>query len=322
MKKPAEDVLNRYFKGKSTKAEAIVVIEWLGTTEGQKYYSTFLENRIQTLELYQTPNLGAEQQTMLRQINQKIDNDRPRQITAKRKIYRWTAVAAAVSIIVFAVLVFDNFLRSSDNFYSTEYGETKTLYLEDGTKIILNANSALRLDSDRTVYLEGEAFFYVKHLTDNSPFVVITSELDINVLGTEFNVNSRRKETAVILNSGSVQLQLHHESDTRLVSMLPGDLVTFSENNAAYSKQRVDPEILTSWKNNQLIFDHTPFTEIQVLLEDNFGLEVTVMDREILELEFTAVLPANDITLLLKLIEKSFNISITKTKNKVLMKKT
>lgn len=321
MKKPTDDILKKYFNSKSTKAEAIEVIEWLGTTEGQKYYSTLLENRIQEVELHQPSNLGTEQKVMLQQVYQKINNDGSTNNHSKRKLYYWTAVAATVSIIVFAVFMFNNLFKSHHIFYTTEYGEMKTLNLEDGSKILLNANSELRFTDERIVRLKGEAFFFVEHLTDDRPFVVKTDELEINVLGTEFNVNSRRKETEVILTSGHVHLHLYNQSDTTQVSMVPGDLVSYSENEASFNKIRVDTESLTSWKSNLLVFDHTPFCDILVLLEDNYGLNIEVKDKDILELEFTAELPADDVDLLLKLIEKSFHISIIKTKNKVLMEK-
>lgn len=167
--------------------------------------------------------------------------------------------------------------------------------------------------------MKGEAFFSVEHLPDNSPFIVRTEELGIKVLGTEFNVNSRRQETEVTLSSGSVQLDLYARSDTTQVSMEPGDLVAYSNEEESYVHKIVNTEFVTSWRNNLLIFDHTPITEIQLLLEDNYGLELEVRNKEIFDLEFTAELPVNDIDLLLKLIEKSFNISITKTKNRVVL---
>ena len=321
MKNPSEDVLNRYFTDRSTMAEAHQVIEWLGTRKGQQYYNAILDDRIQNTKLGQTKCPDSDQLDGLQQVYLKIEEKNHSQNSINKKKYYWLA-AAAVSIIIISVFVFNNTINRNNRVLSTGFGEIKTLDLKDGSKLILNSNSEIQIKDDRKISLKGEAFFIVKHLVDNSPFVVTTNELEVKVLGTEFNVNSRRKETEVILNSGSVQLQMYSNFDTAQLSMIPGDLVSFSETEDTYYKKRVDTETLTSWKNNLLVFDHTMFSKIIVLLEDNYGLEVEVQDMELLELEFTAELPADDVMLLLKLIEKSFHISIIKTKNKVLMKKT
>jgi transmembrane sensor len=320
MKKPSEDVLKRYFESRATKAESIEVIEWLGTNKGQNYYNSLLESKIENIEIHSESNSNPEQADMLEKVYQKIDEITLPQRNQNRKFSY--AIAAAISAIVIVVFTITNPFEQHQIVYSTTYGETKTLDLDDESKIILNANSELTFTEKRIVKLKGEAFFYVTHLTDHSPFIVITDELEVNVLGTEFNVNSRRSETEVVLNTGSVALQLFSETDTTQISMLPGDYIAFSENDITYTKKRVDTESHTSWRNNLLVFDHTPFSEILVLLEDNYGLQVDVQDKEILNLEFTAELPADDVDLLLKLMEKSFHISIIKTKNKVLMEKT
>lgn len=319
MKKPSEGVLRRYFESRATKAESIEVIDWLGTSSGQKYYDKHLENRIENIEILSESKYNPEKIDMLEKVYEKIDGaSLPARNYNKKFIYTIAAAISAIIIVVFTV----NYPFKEQIVYSTGYGEKKTLDLDDGSKIILNVNSELTFSQKRTVKLKGEAFFHVAHLSDDSPFIVITDELEINVLGTEFNVNSRRRETEVVLNTGSVALQLYSKSDTTKISMEPGDFIAFSENDSTYTKKRVNTESHTSWRNNLLVFDHTPFSEILVLLEDNYGLDVDVRDKEILDLEFTAELPADDVNLLLKLMEKSFHISIIKTKNKVLMEKT
>ena len=103
--------------------------------------------------------------------------------------------------------------------YTTAYGETKQLTLPDGTRVILNANSNLSYANDwasgevsrtRSVRLAGEAFFKVtkRQTPTGSPvkFVVNSRDLQIAVLGTEFNVNQRGQAVSVMLNEGKVQI--------------------------------------------------------------------------------------------------------------------
>lgn len=319
MKGPNEELLRKYFRNQCTKAEAKEILDWFATSEGQDYYSMVLDERIGQTVISDLVGAEAKNPKMLEEVFRKIEQREHLHGLRKSKLKYWLSTAAAISLIVAIAFVAKNFIYTSEKLYTTDYGEVKTIALIDGTKIILNANSELSYINERDVKLKGEAFFSVERLVDNSPFIVRTEELGVNVLGTEFNVNSRRKETEVTLNSGSVQLDLYARSDTTKVAMQPGDLVAYSNEEESYTQKAVNTEFITSWRNNLLIFDHTPFAEIQLLLEDNYGLNLEVKNEKIFDLEFTAELPADDVGLLLKLMEKSFNISIIKTNNKVVL---
>ena len=103
--------------------------------------------------------------------------------------------------------------------YATAYGETNTIALPDGSQVTLNGNSELHYlagwetQPSREVWLKGEAFFEVEKIANTSQdeglvkFIVHTSSLDIEVVGTSFNVNDRRNATTVVLEEGKVKLQ-------------------------------------------------------------------------------------------------------------------
>jgi ferric-dicitrate binding protein FerR (iron transport regulator) len=145
--------------------------------------------------------------------------------------------------------------------YITKFGETKTILLPDSSSVILNANSVLtysaqwNADKPREVFLEGEAFFEVKKKATpgNASFIVHTENLAVEVLGTKFNVNHRRQKTQVVLNSGKIKLNTEKASAIDNMIMKPGDLVEFSQANKALTIRQVNPNIYSSWKNNQLI---------------------------------------------------------------------
>lgn len=104
--------------------------------------------------------------------------------------------------------------------------------LPDHSRVTLNANSRVTYYEEthpqpvREVFLEGEAFFSVVHQERASPvpFIVRTPDLTVQVLGTEFNVNTRRGRTQVVLDDGQIELQLPSEQKA---AMKPGDLVEY-----------------------------------------------------------------------------------------------
>src|SRR5688572_28246450 len=152
--------------------------------------------------------------------------------------------------------------------------------------VTLNFNSSLRFsrvdfnEKGREVWLDGEAFFAVVHKSNHQNFLVHTDQLKVEVLGTKFDVNSRRGKTRVMLEEGKVKLDLK-SAFTKQVIMKPGELVEYSEKDKAPTRKTVDPTNYLSWKNNRLVFTSTSLLEIAHLLEDNYGYKVAFEDPEI-----------------------------------------
>lgn len=205
--------------------------------------------------------------------------------------------------------------------HETSYGQNKTITLPDGSVLILNANSTVSYASrwsataPREVWLNGEGFFSVVHKKNNQQFIVHTSELDVQVLGTKFDVRNRRGSTRVILNSGKVRLSL--AGNKKEVEMKPGDLVDFSSRTSALKKKKVTPVVYSSWTEKKLVFENTTLAEIGIMLEDNYGYKVKFLDEELTALTFTGTVDRGNIDLLLSILQKTFNISIVKKEGKI-----
>ncbi|MDF9798996.1 transmembrane sensor [Catalinimonas alkaloidigena] len=260
-------------------------------------------------------------------------NERHMQLSDTRKLFTrsWFAVAATVSGLILLASIY--FLLTSSlevTEYHTAYGETKKLRLPDSSLVVLNANSSLSLEesswkdaAERTVWLEGEAFFEVEEKVTPSgqpaKFIVHTGSVHVEVLGTAFNVNHRHQETKVVLSSGSVKLNLRQASESaeREIMMEPGDMVAVSKVKREVVKKVVDTSHYTSWKENKLLFDHTPITEIIQLIEDNYGLKVSVQSTGLLEREFTGAAPADKLDILLAKMAVVYNLKIDRNDQKI-----
>jgi ferric-dicitrate binding protein FerR (iron transport regulator) len=239
-----------------------------------------------------------------------------------------------------AGLVYFLLMNTSSNVsYKTAYGETMSVVLPDSSVVSLNGNSQLsyapvwKTTTTREVWLEGEAFFEVRqkdkneiksaaHSQDDNTseglkFVVHSANFDVEVLGTSFNVNDRGNHASVVLHSGRVRLQQADEKAN--IMMKPGDLVAFSKENNDLVTKTVDPDLYTSWTKNKLVFDRTPLFEIARLLEDNYGLEITLKDAHLRERIFTGTIPTMQVEVLLRILEESLQIHITKKGNQVMM---
>jgi len=138
--------------------------------------------------------------------------------------------------------------------YVTRDGEKKQVVLPDGSKVYLNEksrlvyNEAWKEAGSRRVRLSGEAYFQVEEKThEGKPvkFVVATSNLEVEVLGTEFDVQTRMEQTRVFLNSGEVQLKINGRSGP--ISMTPGEMVEYSLPSGEVKSSRPTRVGFISW---------------------------------------------------------------------------
>ncbi|QEK51369.1 DUF4974 domain-containing protein [Pedobacter aquae] len=258
--------------------------------------------------------------------NDAFDQEKARQNAVGHKlslIKTWQKAAAVfVGFGIVVSLLF--FLLNQKVSISTQYAENQKIQLPDGSFVVLNANSSVSFADDwdeqspREVWLEGEAFFSVTHTANHQKFIVHTNDLDVQVLGTKFNVNARVSKTRVVLNSGKVKLFLRQEKNQE-VDMKPGELVDFSSNNKAFVKKAVKTKVFSAWVNKELVFEDTSLEEIAQLLEDNYGYKVKFVNKELANLTFTGTANTENINLLFTILQKTFNISIQKQENNLII---
>ena len=198
--------------------------------------------------------------------------------------------AAAVVLLVFSFGIF--WWNQQQTSYQTAYGEVQKINLPDGSVVTLNANSTLKLapnlknDAIREVWLDGEAYFDIAKL-NGAKFIVHTPEAQVEVLGTEFNVSTRRKQTKVILHEGKVKL---HTSNAQPVLMKPGDMATVSDKNQPIQLKMIQPEQYDVWRESVVVLDDRTMSEIVEMLEDTYGIVIQFENPLLLNKKLTGKL--------------------------------
>jgi ferric-dicitrate binding protein FerR (iron transport regulator) len=211
--------------------------------------------------------------------------------------------------------------------YVTSYGMTKNILLEDGSEVTLNANSTLRVPKDlitnevREVWLEGEGFFSIAKRPNYVRFLVHANNVNVEVLGTKFNVNNRRGNTEVVLSEGSVKLTSDlQEKNNAVLYMKPGDMVSLSQRDAIFKRKVVVPEKYSAWQSNKLVFEDTPLYEVAQKIEDYYGVQIVIQDKTIADRQLTGTLPNNDLGIVLKSLSASHNLSIQREENQIIFR--
>jgi transmembrane sensor len=259
--------------------------------------------------------------------NQAFDqqSNRDSQRTKVLSIFRsWTRVAAVFIALTFIASA-SYYLYNKNVAYETRNAQNRHIQLPDGSVVILNANSSINfsndwgLDEPREVWLKGEGFFSVTHKQNSQKFIVHTDDLDVQVLGTTFNVNTRRGKTRVVLKTGKVKLLRPESESGVLTTMKPGELVVFSKASKNIEKKVVEAEKYTAWLDNKLDFENASLEEIANVLEENYGFKVSFANPDLKTLTFTGTIDSANTDLLFSILQKTFNISIMKKEENIII---
>ena len=317
-KKDIDKAIRDYLSGKPSPEGEALFNQWYASFDDQ-------QDALRDLDDQQKEQLGKE---IFRRVKaQKTESKGKSGKIAAMPWYRVAAVFIGILILGSAYLAYQN-LSDDTIRYATEFGEIKTVHLPDGSEVVLNANSNLQYsadfqtDSDRQVWLEGEAYFLVTHTEDDQRFVVHTTDLSVEVLGTEFNVSRRREDTRVVLASGKVKLAIPNQLDTTSVLMQPGELVYYSPGDKKLTHQIVNTELHTAWKKQKFMLNNTSLDEIALFLEDYYGFEVTLSDElKGLRLSATAEFTTKDEKVILEAISEIYNIRVQRDGNRLTLTK-
>lgn len=170
--------------------------------------------------------------------------------------------------------------------HNTPSGKIEQVVLPDGSKVCMNSGSKLSFVNQsgekRQVVLEGESFFSVK-ADRKARFEIATKELNIGVVGTEFNVEAypERETTVVTLTRGEVEIDNGAGGAWRL---------TPQKNRLIYDNTTKEGRVVSAeginhegfdWRDGDLVVDNLTLPEILVSLERAFGIEFNVESKVI-----------------------------------------
>ena len=325
MKKDISDIVSRVLSGQSSPQDELFLINWFNSHPEDIDEFRGKErvlNAINSVFARKRFNYGVAYDKFINNISSSKRKPVTRHNikTLLVKTMKWAAIGLIFMVfgsLIHYLLSNQGSLLEADSYeVIVPAGSRSNLILKDGTSVWLNADSRLSYsekfgDSDRSVHLEGEGYFEVEKDSE-SPFTVVTSEVEIVALGTSFNVKSYPDENLIqtTLVSGSLlvnrlktteqgltmepnqqltyyrdsrQLKLTEEADAKDEAekikeekRLPGN-----ELPKAVLRRGVDPEIFTSWKDNRLILEDEPFESIAVKLERRFGTIIQIKDEDI-----------------------------------------
>lgn len=184
--------------------------------------------------------------------------------------------------------------------------------LPDGTKVWLNSDSELTFPMDfigdtRKVSVKGEVYFEVKPDKEH-PFIVSAKEVEIEVLGTKFNVSAYGEDAQVVttLTHGAVNVGLGEAS----AKLQPGEQAVVNLEHGKIIKKQVETDMYVSWINGVFEYENMTLEDIVVQLSRWYDVDFIFSAPEFKERRFTGVVRKYDLLNdVLKIIEKTTNVS-------------
>lgn len=271
------------------------------------------------------------QESQLQRMKPKINQTLAPQKANNSFIQSFYRIAATIvlPILLLSTLYFYNESLSkvtANMVISTEKGERANITLPDGTKVILNGNSALTYSpstfgsDERNVHFEGEGHFNV--MKDMSiPFIVHTDNIQLRVTGTKFNVMDRKidDDVEIFLEQGRVQVQ--SKQSLKEVDMIPNQKVTINKNNGIFHIEEQTSRQSLSWMKGELYFVNTPLKEVLRSLETCYLIDFKSLPESLSNDLFSGTLPAKDLLEALNILKEAYKLSYTITDNTITFSK-
>ena len=280
----------------------------------------------------------------------------PKFVSKEMQINNWKAVEVSIKeespfpenkrkknlLVMFSIaltigagfLLYNFVFTGTTNVYNTKYAQVKNITLPDGSKVTLNANSQLKLSADwsaqgdRQVWLEGEAYFEVeKKLATGQKFIVHTKDMDVEVLGTKFNVNTRHQKAIVSLEEGKIKLSVNGQKKQilkknykeEIIEMKPGELVTVDSAKGIAVTNVKNIDFHSGWVRNEYHFNNTSLKEIATLIKDVHGYNVMADDDKLLQQVITGDLRAANLQELINILSVTFKLKIVVKNNTIII---
>lgn len=287
-----EEVLVAFLKGELDAAQAEAVEAWYDRSAanrrmlGQVYYILYVSDRINDAA-------GIDVERSLRQFKRSMHAGR--RISLRRSAVRIAAAAVVAAVLLAGGLttVLLSKRLAQPVTVVTQLGERSQVVLPDGTKVWLNSSSSVEyvapfFSRQRRVKMEGEAYFEVEH-DRRAPFVVSTNGLDVEVLGTRFNIRNDDNEHRVttVLLEGAVKAYASGREQASVRLHPAQQLVFDTRTHAMRLTDCPSAERSINWIDGRFCFEHDTFGEIVAELKRYYNVDIRFMDTRLRDMRFS-----------------------------------
>lgn len=323
------DLITRYFSGEIREDELRLLSDWL--KEDPDHEALFKEYR-KTWELIEKQKISSSVDTDKEWISMQallnsssapsvnpakaIEPDEPLRINHFSIQRVWKVAAAVMVLLVSSFLLYFYFNKPADIVVVAQQTNVEQL-LPDGSVVTLHAGAQLTYPETfeggtRQVELSGEAYFVVAH-DKSKPFIVSSGDARIEVLGTQFNVNTQAtsKTMEVVLTSGKVSVY-YSKTPKDNVLLAPGEKAELlAEQKQIIKSPAIDPNYM-AWKTHILVFENTTLGEAIKTIQNVYLTPVKLSDQQLSGCRITATFNGQSLESVLEVMKETLNLQISR----------
>ena len=273
-----ELLIDRYRQNKASISERRLIDHWYAGLDSEKVP----DDKVDEIQLWE-------------RIQRQIGNTSTRRVPIQKMLY-WAGAVAACLLLCLSVLFWktashevarkEAFLQPEYRIFETGVAQRKKVQLADGSTVILNARSKLKVDTvsfgrkDRVVeLLIGEAFFDVKK-DSTKAFIVKAQQLETTVLGTSFTVKNYTEldDISVSVFTGKVQIS---GNGGRIGILERGDQIRYFKNSNASRQENFDLMTRNSWIEGRVYLKQSTFAELAVAVRNIYDVDLKAANTPI-----------------------------------------
>lgn len=202
--------------------------------------------------------------------------------------------------------------------YVSPRGERRSISLEDGSAVLLDADSAMNVDitgaARRVRLLRGTAFFTVE--PSDVPFLVEAASGESRVLGTEFDVAMGDRDVSVTLASGSLLVRV--EAQSRQIVLQPGEEVAYDEAGPGPAR-KVDLTERMAWHEGRYVFTNARLADVLHRIERYRGGRILVLGSALADRRVSGSFSVNDADAALASVQSSVGFRMNRIGGRVVI---
>ena len=298
-KEELELQISNYLSGNSTDEEKETLLAFLASNEAAA--RTFREMSA-VWALSSVPSFAEIENSNLVRIKERMTA--PASSKPVRKLIPvWLKVAAAVILLIgcnyFSYTEnLTEVYTNADSPYEIKVpaGSRTNIVLPDGTEVSLNAGSVLRYHRgfgirERNVTLDGEGYFKVAKNAE-VPFFVKTNDVQVQVVGTVFNVRAYDDDNYVMVSllEGRVNLSASANS---VMKLFPNEQALYNKNTGRMEKLKTNASKACDWLDGGLTFENASFADIAHRLERKFQVKISIESERLKAEHFSGSFDSN-----------------------------
>lgn len=218
----------------------------------------------------------------------------------------WWAAAAAVLVVVALTMYRQPLYIAQQTAQNTD-----SLLLPDGTRLYLNAHTSVKYPrrfqgNSREVFVQqGEVFVDVKHMPEK-PFSVHLKNVDVEVLGTSFDVKETKQGVKVFVQTGKVKAV--YKNGKKSVVLTPGEEAEMLLAGTTISTRHHRNDNPIAWKTGQLTFVDAPLSEVAAVLEDYYKVNIVLKGEGLADKKLLATFHKETLPEVLDILSKTLQV--------------